>query len=166
MRPYLGTMGAGAYVADISTGICNGVEGTRNYTLQLVPNALKRLRDIVASEEEYEYCRSWDLWLDDQLDDENCPNRHTPKGFIGAKSSEEAKNLVLQRGLPRHMDLDHDLGGDDNVRIFLKWLSEDYYPAKIPTFEVHSANVMAGPWISSFIKSWRQSQIRLCPVSV
>ena len=45
-RLYMTTMGAGAYLVDPTTGICEGTEGTRGYTLQLVPSALRRLRKI------------------------------------------------------------------------------------------------------------------------
>ena len=46
-RPYLTTSGAGAYFADLVTGVCEGTEGTRGHTLRLVPGALRRLRKIL-----------------------------------------------------------------------------------------------------------------------
>ena len=45
-RLYMTTRGAGAYLVDPTTGICEGTEGTRGYTLQLVPSAIRRLRKI------------------------------------------------------------------------------------------------------------------------
>jgi hypothetical protein len=40
------TTGAGAYLVDPATGVCEGVEGTHGYILQLVPSAPRRLRKI------------------------------------------------------------------------------------------------------------------------
>ncbi len=45
-RAYMTTMGAGAYLVDPKTGVCEGVEGTRGHTLQLVPSGLRRLRKL------------------------------------------------------------------------------------------------------------------------
>ena len=42
-RAYMTTQGAGAYLVD-TQGVCEGVEGTAGYTLQLVPNAVRRFR--------------------------------------------------------------------------------------------------------------------------
>lgn len=53
---------------------------------------------------------SWKLWLDDDLGDPKKPERMVPPGFIGAKTSADAKSLVLEHGLPEYMDLDFDLG--------------------------------------------------------
>ena len=43
-EPYFTTGMAGAYVADLETGQLDGLDGCRGCTLQLVPNAIKRLR--------------------------------------------------------------------------------------------------------------------------
>jgi hypothetical protein len=45
-RPYLVGGMAAAYVANVTTGECVGVEGCAGQTLWLVPNALKRLRKL------------------------------------------------------------------------------------------------------------------------
>lgn len=97
------------------------------------------------------------LWLDDQLDDPETPERHPPEGFLGARSSEEAKALVRKHGMPEFLDLDHDLGGDDTARVFLSWLSERYPNGPIPSYRVHSRNVVGAPAIESFMTSWAKS---------
>jgi hypothetical protein len=97
------------------------------------------------------------LWIDDQLDDPNTPNRHTPEGFLGARSTDEAITLVEQHGLPEFMDLDHDLGGDDRVMIFLRWLSDRYPEGPVPKYRVHSENCVGRPAIESYMSSWVKS---------
>ncbi len=97
------------------------------------------------------------LWIDDQLDDPSTPNRHTPKGFLGARSTAEAIALVEEHGPPEFMDLDHDLGGDDRVMVFLRWLSEQHPEGPVPKYRVHSENCVGGPAIDSFMSSWLRS---------
>jgi hypothetical protein len=100
---------------------------------------------------------TWKLWLDDQLDDPERPRRHTPDGFVGARSTEEAKELVLARGLPSFMDLDHDLGGDDKVMGFLRWLSDMYPDGPVPEYLIHSENPEGRKNIQAFLSSWKRS---------
>lgn len=99
---------------------------------------------------------SWSLWLDDQLDDPDAPKRHTPIGFIGAKSIKEAQALVESNGVPDLIDLDHDLEGDERAIDFLKWLYEKY-PDSPPKWKVHSANPAGASNLNSFMDSWHRS---------
>lgn len=96
---------------------------------------------------------SWKLWLDDQLDD----IRPVPLGFIGARSSAEAIDLVDRLGPPGFMNLDHDLGGDDTAMVFLKYLAYtcDSGP---PDYIVHSQNPIGRANIVSYIESWKKSR--------
>ena len=98
----------------------------------------------------------WKLWLDDQIDDSATPDRHVPIGYEGARSTVEAQKLVNFLGPPAFMDLDHDLGGDDTCRVFLRWLA-DTHPESIPEYHVHSANPLAKEWVDSFMSSWKRS---------
>jgi hypothetical protein len=103
----------------------------------------------------------WYLWIDDQLDDPETPVRWTPSGYFGAKSTAEAKKLVDEHGLPRRMDLDHDLGigkfGEaDTVMEFLRWLSERF-PNHPPDYAIHSQNPIGVKNIISFMESWKKS---------
>lgn len=77
------------------------------------------------------------LWLDDL--------RPVPYGYKGARSVNEAKQLILEaehNGIEiEALDLDHDLGdyadqGGDAIRL-LDWLAEreTFYPV-----EIHTAN--------------------------
>ena len=87
------------------------------------------------------------LWLDDL--------RPVPYGYEGAKSVNEAKQLILEaehNGIEIEvLDLDHDLGeyvdqGGDAIRL-LDWLAEreTFYPV-----EIHTSNPEAEP-------TWRGS---------
>jgi hypothetical protein len=100
---------------------------------------------------------SMKMWIDDQLDDPATPNRHPPEGFLGARSTLEAIRLVEQHGIPEFLDLDHDLGGDDRVMAFLRWLADRYPDGPVPKYRCHSENCVGGPAIVSFMSSWLRS---------
>jgi hypothetical protein len=100
----------------------------------------------------------WKLWLDDQLDDPDAPARHTPAGYIGAKSSEKARELVIKHGVPGFMNLDHDLGENDRAMDFLHWLALEFATeGPVPDFAIHSANPIGSANITSFMYSWKRS---------
>ncbi len=97
------------------------------------------------------------LWIDDQLNDPETPSRHVPKGWIGAASSAEAIALVQEHGLPTAMDLDHDLGGEDTVMVFLKWLAGSFPNGPIPDWTVHSRNGEGIKSVYAYLNSWQRS---------
>lgn len=105
------------------------------------------------------------LWVDDDLNNKDAPERHTPEGFVGVETSEEAIKVVQERGFENleFMDLDHDLGLDADgnertIKTFLKWLQETYPDGPVPSWYVHSKNVGGGAaWINSFLDSWQRS---------
>jgi len=101
---------------------------------------------------------SWRLWLDDQYDEPDMTFRHPPPGFIPARSSDEAMNLVSEKGIPTFISFDHDLGNDDNAILFVNWLIAIHYEATIPDYQVHSANPVGKANIISKMESWRKSQ--------
>lgn len=130
-------------------------------TLVLIVRAI----DKVGKEREHKR-RYWKLWLDDDLDNPDAPERWTPPGFKGAATSEEAIELVKQHGFLylEFMDLDHDLGVDEDdkertAKTFLKWLANDCglpgYPP--PKWNVHSRNPEGKRWIESYLDSWKRS---------
>src|SRR5687767_2589431 len=96
---------------------------------------------------------TWNLFIDDQANEPNMPIRQAPEGFLVAKSTVEAKDLVIRFGMPRMMDLDFDLGltpdgKPDTVEEFLKWLWYEYlaeWPEGMlpepPNYVIHSQNV-------------------------
>lgn len=104
---------------------------------------------------------TYNLFLDDQINDPECPARHPPPGYVGARSSFHAILLINLFGMPQCMSLDHDLGKDglgneDNAMEFLKQLVEKGF--KPPSnYMVHSANPIGKQNIISYIESWRKS---------
>lgn len=91
------------------------------------------------------------IWLDDQLDDPETPVRHTPEGWVGAKTSSEFKKFVedaLENGEPiEAISFDNDLGEETEGRHLAKWLQEQH-PEIIELnpnieLEAHSANNVA-----------------------
>jgi hypothetical protein len=80
-------------------------------------------------------------------------------GYIIARSSNEAINIVKKQGWPTFMSLDHDLGDDDTTMVFLKRLVEEIWDGKQnpPDYKVHSANPIGTLNIKSFMESWRKS---------
>lgn len=89
------------------------------------------------------------LWVDDI--------RLPPDGWFWAKTSEEAILFIKEHGIPEEMSLDHDLGGDDTVMVFLKWLAGnvEFKPFR---WKVHSQNPIGKKNIEAFLKSWQKSQ--------
>lgn len=93
----------------------------------------------------------WKLWLDDErpcLYDES-------EGWVVARSSEEARGLVMRLGPPERMSLDHDLGGDDTAMVFVHWLSDNHFE-KLPKWQIHSENPVGIENLKSFLRSWER----------
>ncbi|MFA6049910.1 MAG: cyclic-phosphate processing receiver domain-containing protein [Candidatus Paceibacterota bacterium] len=98
--------------------------------------------------------KNWCLYLDDIRD---CPDDGVD--WTVARSTEEAKKLVLEMGLPMLMSLDHDLGGEDTTMRFLSWLVYDFWAClegknMLPAYRIHSANPVGALNIDAFMKSW------------
>ncbi len=85
--------------------------------------------------------------------------------WVIARSSEAAKAIVMEKGMPTRMALDHDLGlapngSFDDTMIFLKWLANEYWdgasaiPSKI---SYHTANPIGQQRMMTFMKSWKKS---------
>jgi len=107
---------------------------------------------------------AWCLFLDDLREPRDAyPDPRSVLGegsrWVVARSTQEAKGLVLALGMPSIMSLDHDLGGDDRSMDFLGWLAREYWDGKssIPGYLVHSANPVGAKNICSFMDSWRKS---------
>lgn len=98
------------------------------------------------------------IWLDDQADFEGMPNRKTPEGFIPLRSAYDVIRL-LEQGNVEVVDLDHDLGHEDesdNGYTVVKWIEErvatdpSYIP---PEIRVHTENSEARDRMLLGIKS-------------
>lgn len=91
--------------------------------------------------------------------------------WVIARTSEEAKKIVLERGMPERMALDHDLGyveveqaGEltfkvDEVPTFLKWLVNEFWNGsdKVPEYTIHSANPVGAQNMRAFMESWKKA---------
>lgn len=92
------------------------------------------------------------------IDDIRSPK--TSGNWIILRTSDEAIEYVKKHGLPNFVSLDHDLGGDDTVMIFLKWLIEydlDNDGKIIPpefTWNIHSANNVGTNNMNSLLTSY------------
>lgn len=95
----------------------------------------------------------WKLWLDDERP---CLYPES-EGWVIARSSDEAKTLVLRHGPPVEMSLDHDLGGDDTSMVFVKWLSDNHFDT-LPEWQIHSANVVGAENLKSYLRSWERAK--------
>lgn len=109
------------------------------------------------------------LFIDDDALKSNMETWRSPppdeKDWIVARSSIEAIAAVKLLGIPSFLQLDHDLGIDENGNTdttmdFLKWLSEEHPDAidKIEGYAVHSKNYNGAADIDSFMKSWKRSR--------
>jgi hypothetical protein len=87
---------------------------------------------------------AWTLFLDD----ERTPHwflSHNGEDVLVARSSDEARQLIADFGLPERISFDHDLGGADTGMVFLWWLidedMEGHFDLKTITHVyVHSLN--------------------------
>lgn len=95
------------------------------------------------------------IWLDDQINDKDCPARHTPEGFVGIDNADEAIKLI-ESGDVDYISFDHDLG--DNVKTGYDVaiaIEELAYFKKIGKIEwdIHSANPVGAKNIHNAMKS-------------
>jgi len=90
------------------------------------------------------------------IDDERFP---PDDGWIIVRSSNEAKETVLNNGYPNHISFDHDLGGADTSMNFLHWLLNKIMDddVNLPfTWYVHSQNPIGKQNIESLIYSFER----------
>ena len=62
-----------------------------------------------------------------------------------ARSSVEAKDIVVEFGIPNEIAFDHDLGGDDTSIVFINWLINEMVDRGLVLppgfkFSIHSMN--------------------------
>ena len=75
-----------------------------------------------------------------------------------ARSSVEAKDIVVEFGIPNEIAFDHDLGGDDTSIVFINWLinkmlDEDLKLPEGFKFSIHSMNPVGVENIKSLMTS-------------
>ena len=90
------------------------------------------------------------IWLDDQLDDPRpeLKRRWTPPGWVGAKTAEDFKKIVVEaveKGEDIYaIDWDNDLGEPTEGVHLLKWLCDTYPEIAIKCrMLVHTENIEA-----------------------
>jgi hypothetical protein len=76
------------------------------------------------------------------IDDERFP---VDDDWVIVRSSSEAIDMVISKGIPSRISFDHDLGGDDTSIVFINWLIDHLLDnnLKLPyvfSFYVHSQN--------------------------
>lgn len=113
----------------------------------LVEDKIEKLaKEIIAS--------NWNLFLDD----ERMPKDNSRTWTI-ARSTEEAKKLVLERGVPGYTSFDHDLSGEDIALDFVKWMIDQDLDGKLKIpedfrFNVHSANPVGAKNIQKLLDGY------------
>ncbi len=81
------------------------------------------------------------LWLDDQIDDPETPDRHPPPGYLGVRSALQACRL-LRNYRVSHVDFDHDLGPGPSGYTVARFIEKRaFLGLQVPThYAIHSAN--------------------------
>lgn len=88
------------------------------------------------------------------IDDERFPKDWD--NVVIARNSFDAMQIVKNKGVPIEIMFDHDLGGDDTVRNFIKWFANELLDGRfnLPenfTYSVHSQNPIGAEWIKNFM---------------
>jgi hypothetical protein len=87
------------------------------------------------------------------IDDERFPQDDT---WEIVRTVEQAKAIVLLRGLPTVMSLDHDLGGDETTMQFLLWLTDNYLLECPPDYIIHSQNPVGRENMRAYMELWKK----------
>lgn len=87
------------------------------------------------------------------IDDERNP---VTDDWVIARTSQEACEIVWNRGIPNEIAFDHDLGGEDTTRVFLNWFLHLIidFREKLPEdfkWSVHSQNPIGAKFIKEFM---------------
>ena len=94
------------------------------------------------------------------IDDERFPPEQTQKGdWVIARTQDEVKKIISERGFPDFISFDHDLGDEQPTGYDIaKYLVElDMDNAVIPdnfSFYVHSQNPIGAKNIQSYLDSY------------
>lgn len=97
----------------------------------------------------------WNLFIDDERNPETI--YLLGEYWTIARSSEQATNLVKEKGMPDAISFDHDLGENDTSIVFLKWLIEYALENKInwvPECFFHTQNPVGKQNLKSLVSSW------------
>lgn len=89
------------------------------------------------------------------LDDERIPFFD---GWTIVRNFEDFKSTIVEKGLPKEISFDHDLGDEVPTGYdCVKWLIHDMkYDLRKVTINVHSANSVGKDNIEGLIRSWNK----------
>jgi hypothetical protein len=90
------------------------------------------------------------------LDDERFPK--LSNDWVIVRNFEEFKQMILDKGLPKEISFDHDLGdGIPTGFDCVKWMVHEMkYDLRNVNINVHSANPVGKDNIEGLIKSWNK----------
>lgn len=88
------------------------------------------------------------LYLDDIRDPPD-------KSWVVVRSYKEFREIIIERGLPYEMSLDHDLGSFSTGYDTLNWLISNKYDLRIITIHIHSNNPVGSTNMRALINNWR-----------
>ena len=90
------------------------------------------------------------------LDDERFPK--LSNDWVIVRNFEEFKSTILERGLPKEISFDHDLGdGIPTGHDCVKWMVyEMKFDLRNVDINIHSANNVGRDNIDGLIKSWNK----------
>lgn len=105
------------------------------------------------------------IFLDDQINDPETPNRHPKAGWTGVKNFAEFKALVEKTtaaGEPiEEISFDNDLGeGEPEGHEILNWLAKNFPEIVVgeTIIDAHSANGPERKAMVAFLKSYRRNK--------
>jgi len=109
-------------------------------------------------------------WIDDDAGKPEVEAWRSPPSdetdWVIARSTAEAVQITIARGVASFYEFDHDLGEDpesgetDTVMNFLSWLFQMFPNAidEVKDWNTHSMNPNGADNINAFMRSWRRSR--------
>lgn len=121
------------------------------YGMSLLPNK----QEIPQSLREY------NLFLDDERNVVDVYKDTT--GFVTVRNLDQMKAVIYERGLPKFISFDHDLGSSENGEVLssgydaAKWLVHEMeLDIRNMGFKVHSWNIQTRDQINSLLNGWKR----------
>lgn len=103
------------------------------------------------------------LLIDDEIYLETAANILPKIGipWAHARSTGEAKGIVIKRGMPKYISFDYQLRDQDISIKFLTWLTKEYWnentnAPKVPMFQVHCGTPEQKTEIQIIMKAWQE----------
>ena len=105
---------------------------------------------------------NYSLFLDDIRQPPRTQSSELDQEWVVARSSNEAIQIIMERGIPNKISFDHDLGGEDTAMFLIHWIIESVLDQELnipPDFQytIHSANPVGKANIDGLMKSFLKS---------